>query len=153
MDPMRIVDATPDVMKLLTLFKSFVDATHDAYTASRDIRNVVGNMADLSKSKGWYVALRYTSLLIEARAFRMLLDFIGQQRYDNEGHFWCGFYAQLEHAWAIGDPTVKGQIIDLLDQTIPQGKLQSSYVKIWTQLIADTFGQPHWKDLALERQH
>lgn len=37
MDPMRIVDASPDVMKLLTLFKSSVDATHDAYTGSQDV--------------------------------------------------------------------------------------------------------------------
>lgn len=47
MDPMRIVDAAPDVMKLLTLFKSLVDATHDAYTGSQDIQNVVGSMRDL----------------------------------------------------------------------------------------------------------
>lgn len=87
MDPMRIVDAAPDVMKLLTLFKSLVDATHDAFTGSQVIRNVVGSMRNLSKSKGWYVALRYTSLLIEARAFRMLRDFIEQQRYNNEEYF------------------------------------------------------------------
>lgn len=150
---MRIVDVAPDVMKLLALFKYLVDATHGAYTGSQDIQKVVGDMRNLSKSNGWYIALRYTSLLIADRQFPMLKDFIEQQRYDNEDHFWCGLYAQLEQAWEIGDSTTKTQIIDLLDQIIPQGKLQSSYVKIWIRLIAETLGQAHWKDLASERQH
>jgi len=153
MDPMRIVAAVPDAMKLLSLFKSLVDATRDIYTASQDIRNMFENIGNLSKGKEWYMALRYTKLLIEARAFRILQDFIEQQPYNYEKQFWCGLYAQLEHAWEIGDSTAKGQVTGLLDQFITQREWRSSHVKIWIRLIADTLDQARWKIFALERRH
>jgi len=146
MDPMKIVDAAPDVMKLLTLFKSLVDATHDTYTGSQDIWNVVGSMGYLSKNKWWYVALRYTGLLIEAQAFRMLQHSIEKQPYYKEEYFWCGLYAQLENAWEIGDPTVKTQVID-------QTNHSSREIAIFTCQSLDSTGCCYTWSGSLDRSH
>ncbi|KAJ5496704.1 hypothetical protein N7463_008691 [Penicillium fimorum] len=76
MDPMRIINATPDLLKLFSLIKSLVEAAQNVYDTSQDIRDVIESMGRLSSQKGWYTALRYTSMLINADAFKMLGTFI-----------------------------------------------------------------------------
>ncbi|THC91705.1 hypothetical protein EYZ11_008830 [Aspergillus tanneri] len=123
MDPMRIIDATSELMKMFSLFKSLIEAAQDVHDASQIIKNnVVESMGNLSKLKGWYMALRYTRMLIDAKDFQMLQDFIQQRRCGDEEPFWCGLYAQLEQTWVTGDEAIRGQV-------------------------------SQWKDIASERHH
>jgi hypothetical protein len=146
MDPMKLIDATPDLINLLSLIKSLVETTQELSNASQDMKSVLGAMKRLSKQRGWYVALRYTDMLIGAKAFKALKDFIQLKPCHEEEPFLCGLYAQLEQAWVTGDPSVKDKVVDLIEETISQGGGKYRRAQEWVRLIAETVGRSSWKD-------
>jgi hypothetical protein len=55
MDPMKLIDATPDLMNLLAFIKTLVETTQEL-NMSNDVKNILKGMKSLSKTKGWYRA-------------------------------------------------------------------------------------------------
>ena len=152
MDPMKLIDATPDLMKLLALLKTIVEASQQLYSASHDIKSVLEGMKSLSRTKGWYGALRYTDMLINAGAFKLLEMFI-QQDFPKEDSFWCGLYAQLERSWVKGDLPIKDQVVKLIQRTIPLVGPKYRRAQQWIRLVSDNLGQPRWKDNLADDNH
>lgn len=144
MDPTKIIDATPDMLKLLSFFKSVVDGAQNIYESSQEINGIIEGMNDLSK-RSWYTALRYSELLIRAEAFQMLEAFSQQPPYCELEDFWCGLYAQLEQAWASGTQSLRGKIVELITKIIPRERSKSQRVQEWVGIISRTLKQPGWK--------
>ncbi|KAK2760247.1 hypothetical protein FQN54_002314 [Arachnomyces sp. PD_36] len=159
MDPGRLFKAIPYVAKVPDLIKSLVDMTSDVY------RTYNGMDRKPHESHAWYVALRYTDMLLEANAFEMLEEFVRQSPCHDEEPFWCGLYARLEQAWIIGDSSLKQQIIKLIETTITQTKhkLKLRYkprykpnherAQMWVGLVADTAGKPDWRRHVPNKEH
>lgn len=104
----------------------------------------------LRRTKGWYVALRYSDLLIQARSFSGLEVFIKQSPCRREVDFLCGIYAQLEHAWDVftsgghGDASIDvtktalRHIVAILPP--PEGSTNDlKHVEVWRDAIAEQF--------------
>jgi hypothetical protein len=64
----------------------------------------------LKQDRYSYVALRFTNMLIQARAFAHLENFLSAAPCRLEEDFLCGLYAQLEEAWACASATDQGEI-------------------------------------------
>jgi hypothetical protein len=64
----------------------------------------------------------------------------------------CGLYSQLERAWEAGDSSTKAQVVELL-QRLNRMRSKDQSVQEWRKLVADTLGQPDWKDTLPPLQH
>ncbi|KZF19150.1 ARM repeat-containing protein [Xylona heveae TC161] len=146
-DPTKILDASSDLLKLLSLLNDLREAAQEA-----KVSNFLEGMKSLSKKKGWYVALRYTDMLLKAQAFQMLQSFLKESPYYENEQFLCGLYSQLEQAWLSGDKLVKDRVIDLLTCTLTQPQNEEQQLRQWIGLIANTLDQPCWNKCYLHTE-
>ncbi|GAB1315795.1 Armadillo-type protein [Madurella fahalii] len=150
MDPAKLFDGLMQLADLPALVRSMVDVAN----AVSGLVNSLGGAAEAvklrQKQKSWYVALRFTDMLLEAKAFSHLEKFIKTVPCRSEKEFLCGLYAQLELAWKTEDRETEGhkhQIVQLFDQVLVPIGCESRHRRVyeWVKLVADTLGQPHWK--------
>ncbi|KAH2345388.1 hypothetical protein KXW91_006727, partial [Aspergillus fumigatus] len=152
MDLSKLMDAIPDLMNVPDLIKSVIDVATDVYNVYNGIGMMAKGMKPLPKQKNWYVALRYTDMLIQAKAFRKLEEFIRGVPCCQGKEFLCGLYAQLEQAWKAGDSSMKAQVVELL-QLMNQTESKDQSVQEWRKLVADTLNRSDWKDALPRIQH
>lgn len=159
-DPSKLFEgivALGEVPELISSMVEVVQSISDNVEHTRGITEAVNKQR---KSKRWYVALRYTDMLIEARAFAGLKQFIQDVPCRQGIDFLCGLCAQLEHAWeaAANSDSVHTQfiqdelqaIVNLLpdpksrsDVLRPVGKNGSEDCKrmgAWKEAMLKTFG-------------
>lgn len=102
--PSKIVDAIPSTFQILELFVGIVNSGKELLLLSEKVNEAFTEVVRSgAKRNTWYLALRYTSMLIEAKAFKNLTDLLGKKPCDNQEAFFCGLYAQLERSWVTGD--------------------------------------------------
>ncbi|KAK3307826.1 armadillo-type protein [Chaetomium strumarium] len=151
MDPAKLFDGLTHLGDLPALVRSMVDVVK----ALSGLVDTFGGAAEgvklLQKQKSWYVALRFTDMLIQARAFNYLEEFVGNVPCHQEKEFLCGLYAQLERAWEVGDSSAKQQIVQLLEQNLVPAGCKSAHPRVreWVKLVAVTLGRPDWRDNVL----
>ncbi|OKL55213.1 hypothetical protein UA08_09516 [Talaromyces atroroseus] len=153
MDPARLMDAVPDLMKVPDLIKSVGDIASDLYSIYDGVGSMAMGMKRVPKPKNWYVALRYTDMLIRSAAWQKLEEFTRGVPCRREEAFLCGLYAQLEQAWVTGDSSVRDRVVDSIQSTIPLVGRKHQSAQEWVRLVADTVGQPGWKDTLPSNQH
>ncbi|KAJ6024149.1 hypothetical protein N7540_004946 [Penicillium herquei] len=146
-DPSKFVDATPQVMQLLSSISSLVKSAQTIVDESQSLQDTAKNMSILFQQKDWYGALRYTDLLITAKAFKMLESFLQHNPSKAADQFWCGIFAQLERSWYAEKDTHKA-ITDLISGVLPQIDHKRRLVWMWISMLAEIFDQPDWKGLA-----
>ncbi|KAJ5679176.1 hypothetical protein N7462_007420 [Penicillium macrosclerotiorum] len=153
LDPSKIFDATPEVMNLLSTISSMVGGVQRIYSASQESKDVVEALRALSRQEGWYVALRYSEILLTAGAYQMLEDFIQRSPcYDME-RFWSGLLAQLERAWVGGSSHTKGSVKRVIEIAIPLIKAKYGLAQRWIGVVADTLDQPTWRPEPVDVRH
>ncbi|EXK26024.1 hypothetical protein FOMG_17385 [Fusarium oxysporum f. sp. melonis 26406] len=148
MDPAKLLDGLSKLQDLPRLISSMVDVIRALSGMVDNWGGMIEGVKILQKQKSWYVALRFTDMLIQAKAFNFLEDLLLKVPCRQEKEFLCGIFAQLEQAWAIGDASAKNQIDKFLDQVlIPLGsKSAHQRVREWVKLVANTLGRPDWTD-------
>lgn len=77
MDPAKLIDVIPNVLEMLQLFKEVIDAVKDV---SEGIGMMKNGAKPGPKRKDWYLALRYTDMLTQANAFKMLRNSLRKYR-------------------------------------------------------------------------
>ncbi|KAH6971507.1 hypothetical protein BKA56DRAFT_677610 [Ilyonectria sp. MPI-CAGE-AT-0026] len=148
MDPAKLFDGLVKLQDLPRLISSMIDVVR----AVSGLANSLGDTADgvrfVQNQKSWYVALRFTDMLIQAKAFKSLEDFLSKVSCSKEKEFLCGIFAQLEQAWETGDPSFKGQIVDFLERVLVPAGSESPYPRVfeWVKLVAHTLGRSDWMD-------
>jgi HEAT repeat protein len=113
---------------------------------------MANGMRPPAKQKSWYVALRYTDMLLQAQAFEKLEEFTKQVPCREEEAFLCGLCSQLEQAWNVGNPTTRDRVLDLIKTRI-QVWSKSPRVQEWVRMVAITLEQPDLEDTLLPIQH
>ncbi|KAH0565556.1 hypothetical protein GP486_001052 [Trichoglossum hirsutum] len=145
-NPARLIDAIPDFMNVPDLIKSVIDVAADVGITAKGTK-------PLPKQKDWYIALRYTDMLIQAGAFQKLEEFIQKVPCHQGEKFLCGVYSQFEQAWEAGDSSTKARIIEILQRTINQRQTKDPVIQGWRNLVADTLDRPDWKENLPRTRH
>ncbi|KAJ5638532.1 hypothetical protein N7528_000922 [Penicillium herquei] len=143
-DPSKFVDATPQMMKLLSSISSLVKSTQTVLEESQSLQDTAKKMCSLFDQKDWYGALRYTDLLITAKAFKTLEHFLQHNPSKTADQFWCGLFAQLERSWYSEDDTQK-TITDLISRALSQIDNKRRPAWTWINMLAEVFDLPDWK--------
>ncbi|KAF5697144.1 ARM repeat-containing protein [Fusarium mundagurra] len=132
MDPAKLFDGLSKLQGLPPLISSIVDVIRALSGMVDNLGGVIEGVKILQKQKSWYVGLRFTDMLIQAKAFNLLEDLL----------------LKLEQAWTTGDASVKKQIDKFLDQVLIPSGLKSAHQRVreWVKLVANTLGRPDWTD-------
>jgi len=147
-DPAKLFDGLTQLAELPSLVRSMVDVVNALSSLANSFGGAAEGFKLRQKQKRWYVALRFTDMLLGAGAIKYLEEFVGKVPCQDEKDFLCGLYAQLEQAWETGDASIRQDIVQLLDRVlIPEG-CKSAHPRVleWVKLIADTLGRPDWRD-------
>ena len=109
-------------------------------------RSTVETLKFLQKQKRWYVALRFTALLIHVNAFEYLNSFVLRVPCAKEKDFLYGIFAQLEGAWEASEDSAKDLIFAALDGSLVPiaSRSESGRVRAWVKSIAKTLGYMQW---------
>lgn len=98
-DPSKLFDGLVALADLPDLISSMIDVVKSVSELVADVKRGIKTLENRRSPKGWYIALRYSDMLIQAKAFMGLEAFIKGVPCRKEVDFLCGLYAQLEHAW------------------------------------------------------
>ncbi|KAH8881364.1 ARM repeat-containing protein [Thozetella sp. PMI_491] len=145
MDPAKLFDVLNNVPDLVSSMVQVVQAL-SGLVSSLKVANE--ELSLLHPQKAWYVALRFTDMLIAARAFKDLERLVGLLPCAHDKEFLCGMYTQLESAWAVGDDATKAAVVRFVDQVlVPEcAKSQHQRVAEWTRTIARRLGKLDWSE-------
>ncbi|KAF9770479.1 hypothetical protein IL306_011985 [Fusarium sp. DS 682] len=149
MDPAKLFDGLSKLQDLPDLISSMVDVVSALSGLVDSLGGAAEGVSFLQKQKSWYVALRFTNMLIQAKAFNSLKEFLLKVPCRQEKEFLCGIFAQLEQSWETADSLVKEQIDKFLDQVLVPVESKSPHRRVceWVKLVADTLGRSNWTDV------
>ncbi|KAJ9613093.1 hypothetical protein H2200_003034 [Cladophialophora chaetospira] len=152
MDPSKFLTALENLGELKEVIDTMVEAVKNVSDAYNDLGSAFRDGP--TRKRRWYLALRYTDLLINAEAFVNLKDFVDRVPCSQQKEFLCGLYAQLEQAWGTV-PSPKLKIVDFLENfLIPKGlESDDEIVHEWVKLVADTVGRPDWESDIKPQEH
>ncbi|KAL8346291.1 hypothetical protein RB598_000276 [Gaeumannomyces tritici] len=148
MDPAKLFDGLTQLAELPALVRSMIDVVNALSGPVNSFGGATEAVKLRQKQQSWYVALRFTDMLLGARAFSYLKEFVGGVPCRLEKEFLCGLYAQLERAWENEEPGPKKQNVGLFDQVLAPMGCESGHRRVyaWVKLVAGTLGQLHWQD-------
>ena len=155
-DPSKLLkglETLQDVPDLINCMINVIKEVADLLSAAR---SPAESLKLSQKQKSWYVALRFTALLIHANAFEYLKDFIFRVPCLKEKDFLCGIFAQLEGAWKAGEDSARDLIFGILDGPLVLIAAKSEYsrVRAWVKSIANTLGYVQWQEaMQIPQQH
>ncbi|PYI08454.1 hypothetical protein BO78DRAFT_416629 [Aspergillus sclerotiicarbonarius CBS 121057] len=156
MNPQNIIDAAPDAMELLHIFRTLVRTGKEVFEGSESLKDAFfDTIRGLKKPMLWYGTLRYCRLLIEAGMFGLLKKIIPGLPAFKEA-FWAGLYAQLEQTW-VASNELKSEVQDFAEWLHGQECLRiatSKYPQIseWKCLLASTLKNPCWEQSMPEKR-
>ena len=148
-DPSKLLEGLEMLQNVPDLINCMIDLLNAT-------RNTSESLKFPQKQKSWYVALRFTALLIHANAFGYLKNFVLRVPCLKEKDFLCGIFAQLEAAWETGGDSARNFILGVLDGSLVQIASESEYgrVREWVKSIANTLGHMQWQEaLQSPQQH
>ena len=148
MDPSKLLEGLEMLQNVPDLISSMIDVSKKAADFLSASRSTAEALKVSHKQKSWYVALRFTALLIHANAFEYLKDFVLRVPCLKEKDFLCGIFAQLEGAWGAGEDSARELIFGILDeQLVPIGsKSEHGRVRAWIKSIANTLHHIQWQE-------
>ena len=160
-DPARLLESLPDPNSILDSIQKFFERAENAVEVAKDpyaAGHRIEIMKNLSRQKGWYTTLRYTDMLLQSKALKMLKLFIQQVPHHNHEYFLCGLYAQLEMTWEVArkakDEDTQNQMVDIFRQTLPLCTKSPPIAQEWAKLTAHTFQLPQLtSNLPTSRRH
>ncbi|PWY89492.1 hypothetical protein BO94DRAFT_584749 [Aspergillus sclerotioniger CBS 115572] len=156
MNPQNILEAAPNVMELLSMFKRLVRTGKEVFDGSESLKDAfLDTMRGLKKPMLWYGTLRYCRLLVEAGMFELLSKIIPELPAFKES-FWTGLYAQLEQTW-VASNKLKFEVEDFAEWLHDQECLKIAVAKYpqiseWKSLLASTFKKPCWEQSMPEKR-
>ncbi|KAK0506992.1 hypothetical protein JMJ35_010692 [Cladonia borealis] len=148
MDPSKLLEGVVRLQDVPDLISSMIDVSKKA----ADLLNASKSTAEVlkfsQKQKNWYVALRFTALLVHANAFGYLKDFVCRVPFLEEKGFLCGIFAQLEVAWEASEDSAREIIFDILDKhLVPIGsESKHGRVRAGVRSIANTLHHIQWQE-------
>ncbi|KLU87432.1 hypothetical protein MAPG_06432 [Magnaporthiopsis poae ATCC 64411] len=147
MDPAKLFDGLTQLASVPDLISSMVDVVNTLSGFVGSLGGAAEAAKFRQKQKGWYVALRFTDMLLSARAFSSLEHIVRAVPCRSEKEFLCGLYAQLERAWVAENPETKQRIVVIFDHVLAPMGCESHHRRVheWVKLAADTLGKPEWK--------
>ena len=148
MDPSKLLEGLEMLQNVPDLISSMIDVSKKAADFLSASRSTAEALKLSHKQKSWYVALRFTALLIHANAFEYLKDFVLRVPCLKEKDFLCGIFAQLEGAWGAGEDSARDLIVAILDEhLVPIGsKSKHGRVRAWVISIANTLHHIQWQE-------
>ncbi|CAK7229678.1 hypothetical protein SBRCBS47491_007332 [Sporothrix bragantina] len=105
MDPSKLVDGLIALADVPDLVSSMVDVVEQISEAVKAIRGVAQDVKLQRRPKKWYIALRFADILIQAREFPKVVEFIRDVPCRLDFDFLRGLYARLERAWVTAGGT------------------------------------------------
>ena len=147
-DPSKLLEGLVRLQDVPDLISSMIDVSKKVADLLNASRSTAEALKFSQKQKSWYVALRFTALLIQADAFEYLNDFVRRVPCLKEKGFLCGIFAQLEVAWEASEDSARKIIFDILDkQLVPIGsELKHGRVREWVISIAKTVRHDQWQE-------
>ncbi|CAK7231080.1 hypothetical protein SCUCBS95973_007791 [Sporothrix curviconia] len=152
MDPSKVLDGMAMLQDIPEMVSSMVGVVKSA-SESREAMSDGGRLELRRKPRQWYIALRYTDLMIRDGAFTKLTEFLQHVPCRGKVEFLGGVYAQLERAWVlaaktdgkIGPELAHGSIVDVVDllSTHNCSFGDRSLLDMWRTAVAMTIGLPH----------
>ena len=148
MDPSKLLEGLVTLQDVPDLIGSMIDVSKTVADLLNASRSTAEALKFSQKQKSWYVALRFTALLIHANAFGYLKDLVRRLPCLNEKGFLCGIFAQLEVAWEAGEDSARTIIFEILDgHLVPiASKSKHSRVRAWVISIAKTLTHIQWQE-------
>jgi HEAT repeat protein len=129
MDPSKLFDGIVSLAELPDLISAMVDVVRELSSGFSDLRKIRG----ISKQKSWYIALRFTDMLIQSNAFNHLDKFLEKVPCRNEEDFLCGLYAQLELSWIRGFN--QDAIVRFCEHTVNPAASMSKYQRVQKWMV------------------
>lgn len=99
MDASKLFDGAVDLGDVPDLVSAMVDVVESISVAVGNLKDAKEVASRHRKSKSWYVALRYSDMLVQNRAFESLKCFLDKVPCRHDINFLCGISAQLEQVW------------------------------------------------------
>ncbi|CAK7213437.1 hypothetical protein SEUCBS140593_001853 [Sporothrix eucalyptigena] len=99
MDASKLFDGVVALADVPDLVSSMVEVVESISVVVGNIDAVKDAVSKQRKRKSWYVALRYSDMLIQNRAFESLKCFLDTVPCRQDIDFLCGISAQLEQVW------------------------------------------------------
>ncbi|KAK3379695.1 hypothetical protein B0T24DRAFT_522066, partial [Lasiosphaeria ovina] len=156
LDPTRIFNAADLLQQLPVddLVRSIVGVIREATQLSQSLSEATRGIGFLQRQKKWYLALRFTDMLINSHAFDHLERVLPEIPCGQEPEFLCGLCEQLERAHTT-DLRSRGRISDFVrDKLLNNMKTsKDKRVRKWVGLVAHTFSKPEWGDSGKPRSH
>ena len=148
MDPSKLLDGLETLQNMPDLIDSMIKVIKEVADLLNATRSTAETLKFSQKQKSWYVALRFTALLIHANAFEHLKYFVLRVPCLKEKDFLCGIFAQLEGAWEAGEGSARDLIFGILDEhLVPIGsKSEHGRVRAWIISIANTLRHIQWQE-------
>ena len=154
MDPSKLLEGLVRLQDVPDLISSMIDVSKKVADFLNASRSTTEALRFSQKQKSWYVALRFTALLIHANAFGYLKDFFSRVPCLEEKGFLCGIFAQLEVAWEAGEDSARTIIFEILDEHLVPIGSQSKHgrVRAWVISIANTLHHIQWQEVLQSTQ-
>ena len=156
MDPSKLLEGLETLQNIPDLINSMINVIKEVADLSNATRSTAETLKFSPKQKSWYVALRFTALLIHANALEYLKTFVLRVPCLKEKDFLCGIFAQLEGAWKAGEDSARNLILRILEEhLVPVGsKSEHGRVRAWVISIANTLHHIQWQEaLEFPQQH
>jgi hypothetical protein len=153
LDPTKLWSALSDDVPTLI---SAIPKVMDEISKASDGISTVMQALNVSRRKRWYLALRYTDLLVRSKAFEDLETLLGVLRCRYEEEFLCGLCAQLEEAWQSLEnieTDKKGIILRIVECHLLPARANRKNLQGWIRLVSGTFQQSQWGDGADPAHH
>ncbi|KAL1895477.1 hypothetical protein Sste5346_005285 [Sporothrix stenoceras] len=99
MDASKLFDGAVALGDVPDLVSAMVDVVESISVAVGNLNAVKDVVSKQRKCKSWYVALRYSDMLIQNKAFASLKCFLDKVTCRHDIDFLCGISAQLEQVW------------------------------------------------------
>ena len=154
MDPSKLLEGLEMLQNVPDLICSMIDVSKKAADFLSASRSTAEALKFSHKQKNWYVALRFTALLIHVNGFGYLKDFVSRVPCLEEKAFLCGLFAQLEVAWEAGEGSARTIIFEILDNYLVPIGSQSNHgrVREWVISIANTLRHSQWQEILQSTQ-
>ncbi|KAL1906650.1 hypothetical protein Sste5344_007661 [Sporothrix stenoceras] len=130
MDPSKLVDGLLALADVPDLVSSMVDVVKQISEAVNALSGVAQDVKLQHGPKNWYIALRFADLLIQAREFPKLVEFIRDVPCRLDFDFLRGLYARLERAWVTAGRKYSSNIVCMAqaDNPTPSTLLSSAWL-------------------------
>lgn len=143
LDPSKLVEGLGGLENVPQLVKFIVNVIQSLSGLYGSTSSAGKGIKTLKKQKSWYVALRFTNMMIRSNARSQLEMLLPLVPCVEEKEFLCGLCAQLEEAWNTGNFSMREGVIPFLKDFLVEKGQHTKHPRVqeWVRLAAGTSGQ------------